>query len=115
MTDDDLVDALARNVVGKPASACDWRDLTRVRDAVDELLNGTVNAAQNPTVSASTSPPAHAMARQEPRKRRSVSGPTPVAAVTRPAPKPAGASLTQEAGGASAAPHHPNHTPPTAA
>src|SRR5947209_785568 len=45
-TDDDLLDALCRTVLNKPATFCDWRDVLRVRDAVHDVLNRAINAKQ---------------------------------------------------------------------
>lgn len=46
MTDDDLLDALCRNLLGLPATVCSWRDLLTARDTVDTLLNDEINRRQ---------------------------------------------------------------------
>jgi hypothetical protein len=44
--DHELLDLLCRQVLGKPATACDLVDMLHVRDAVDRLLNGEVDRRQ---------------------------------------------------------------------
>jgi hypothetical protein len=51
-TDHDIVDALARNLAGCPASLLTWQELLRVRDAVDRLLDAEVNRRQAANISA---------------------------------------------------------------
>lgn len=46
MTEADLIDALCRNVAGRPASGLSWREVARVRDAVDRLLNREIDRLQ---------------------------------------------------------------------
>jgi hypothetical protein len=52
MQEAQLTDFLCRALAGKPATACDWRDLIHVRDRVDRLLNGEVNRRQANDVTA---------------------------------------------------------------
>lgn len=108
MTDDDLVDALARNVVGKPASLCDWRDLLHVRDVIDDLLNGEVNRRQDhhPNT-ASTSPNAVKVGTADPSETKAGERLTSFAAETRPAPTP---STLARAGRAGVDGHHRHRT-----
>ena len=53
-----LIEQLCRDIAGKGAADCDWRDVIRVRDHVDRLLNRAIDERQ--FSSASTARPLRA-------------------------------------------------------
>jgi len=42
----DVLASLVEKLAGKPVEATDWRDLVRVRDHIDALLNAEANRRQ---------------------------------------------------------------------